>query len=77
MNVALKKLKWPLGYGELQIESELRSQLEDWQQAQQDAAEAHELKLAQVHKNISSIFRFSRVGNLARAKQMCQSRKSA
>ncbi len=71
LSAALKKLKWPLGYGVLQIEVELRIQLAKWQKAQQDAAEKHEKKLAQVHKNISSIFHFSRTGNLVRAKQMC------
>ena len=71
LGAALKKLKWPLGYGVLKIETELRNQLAEWQKAQQDEAEKHEKKLAQVHKNISSIFHFSRIGNLVRAKQMC------
>jgi hypothetical protein len=71
LSAALKKLNWPLGYGVLQIETELRNQLAAWQKAQQDAAEKHEQQLALAHKNISSIFHFSRIGNLARAKQMC------
>ena len=71
MNVALKKFKWPSEYGELKLETELRRQLTNWHQAQQDAAEAHELQLKLTHKNISSVFRFARVGNLPRAKQLC------
>jgi len=41
----------------------------DWGKVQKASADAHEQKLALAHKKISSVFRFSRAGNLARAKQ--------
>ena len=44
----------------------------DWRNEQKASAEAQREKLARMHKNISSIFRFSRAGNLARAKQTAQ-----
>jgi exonuclease SbcC len=67
---ALKNLKWSAEFGELQVATELRQQLADWRKAQQDSADAYQQKLDKLHKNISSISRFSRAGNLSRAKQM-------
>ena len=66
---ALKKLKWSTDFAELQVATELQQRVVDWGKAQKAAADAHEQKLALAHKNISSVFRFSRAGNLARAKQ--------
>ncbi|MDH3760764.1 MAG: DUF349 domain-containing protein [Gammaproteobacteria bacterium] len=72
INAALKSLEWPADLAELQVATELRQQLEDWAEAQKASADAHEKKLAGVHKKISSILRFSRAGNLARAKQIAE-----
>ena len=72
LNAALKNLKWPPVYGELQVATELRAQLADWNNAQKASAAEREQNLDLVHKKISSIFRFSRAGNLARAKQFCE-----
>jgi len=72
LNAALKKLKWPSVYGELQVAAELQSQLTDWRQTQKTSAAERQQKLDLLHKKISSIFRFSRSGNLARAKQLCE-----
>jgi hypothetical protein len=66
---ALKGLKWPAEFAELQVATELQQRLVDWGKAQQASAEDYEQKLALAHKKISSVFRFSRAGNLARAKQ--------
>ena len=72
LSAALNKLNWPLGYGELQIETELREQLTEWQKATTGCGRDTRTATGSVaHKNISSIFHFSRIGNLARAKQMC------
>ena len=71
LSAAIKKLNWPSVYGVLQLETELRQQLTEWNKANKDAAETHEQQLSFVHKNISSIFHFARIGNLARAKQTC------
>lgn len=67
--LALKNLKWPTDFAELQVATELQQRVVDWGKAQKASADAHEQKLALAHKNISSAFRFSRAGNLARAKQ--------
>lgn len=72
LNTALKNLKWPAVYGELQMATELQTQLTDWQKTQATSAAEHQEKLDLLHKKISSIFRFSRAGNLARAKQFCE-----
>ncbi len=69
VEVALKNLKWPTDFAELQVATELQQQVVEWGKAQKASADAHEQKLVLAHKNISSIFRFSRAGNLARAKQ--------
>ncbi len=66
---ALKNLKWPTDFAELQVATELQQRVVDWAKAQKASADVHEQKLARAHKNISSVFRFSRAGNLARAKQ--------
>ena len=66
---ALKNLEWPVDFAELQAATELRRQVADWRKAQQACADAYQQKLALAHKNISSIVRFSRAGNLPRAKQ--------
>ncbi len=71
LSSALKKINWPSTYGVLQLETELQEQLSEWNTAKQDAAKSHERQLTLVHKNISSIFHFAKVGNLTRAKQMC------
>lgn len=72
LNAALKKLKWPAVYGELQVATELQAQLTDWRKTQATSVAQRQEKLDLVHKKISSIFRFSRAGNLARAKQFCE-----
>lgn len=72
LRAALKKLQWPAAYGELQVATELQAQLTDWQKTQAASAAEHQEKLDLLHKKISSIFRFSRAGNLARAKQLCE-----
>lgn len=72
LNAALKQLNWPAAYGELQCATDLQAQLADWRSIQKTAADDEKQKLDLVHKKISSIFRFSRAGNLARAKQFCE-----
>ena len=72
LGAVLKKLRWPDGLPELQVETEVRQQLLDWRNEQEASAQAQREKLARMHKNISSISRFSRAGNLARAKQTAQ-----
>jgi len=72
LEAALKKLKWPDEFAELRVATELRQQLADWRHLQQAAKDTQEKKLAQAHKNISAIFRFSRAGNLARAQQLSE-----
>lgn len=69
---ALKNLDWPTDFAELKAATEVRQQLLDWREEQKASKEAHQQKLSQVHKKISSIFRFSSTGNLARAKQTAQ-----
>ena len=71
LRAALNKLNWPEDNGVLQLETELQEQLSDWTSAKKEAAESHERQLTLVHKNISSIFHFAKIGNLGRAKQMC------
>ena len=71
-NAALKSLKWPADFAELRVATELRQQLADWRKAQKVSADAHEQKLAGMHKKINSIFRFSHAGNLARANQIAK-----
>jgi hypothetical protein len=72
LKAVLKKLKWPSIYGELQVATELQAQLTDWDKAQKSSAAERKQKLDSLHKKISSIFRFSRTGNLTRAKQFCE-----
>ncbi|MBG7609244.1 MAG: DUF349 domain-containing protein, partial [Anaerolineae bacterium] len=72
LNAALKNLKWPTVYGELQVATELQAQLTDWRKTQATSVNEQQEKLDLVHKKISSIFRFSRAGNLTRAKQFCE-----
>ena len=72
LNAVLKNLKWPAVYGELQVATELQAQLTDWRKNQAASAAERQEKLDSLHKKISSIFRFSRAGNLARAKQFCE-----
>ncbi|MCK4674398.1 MAG: hypothetical protein KAT61_00665, partial [Gammaproteobacteria bacterium] len=72
LNTALKKLKWPSVYGELQVVIELQAQLADWSKTQKASVAERQQKLDSLHKKVSSIFRFSRAGNLARAKQFCE-----
>ncbi len=72
LNVALKNLDWPDDIAELKAATEVRQQLQNWREEQKASKEAHQQKLHRVHKNISSVFRFSRAGNLARAKQIAQ-----
>ena len=72
LTAALKKLKWPDDLAELQAATEVQQQLSDWRNEHKATADANREKLAGLQKNISSIFRFSRAGNLARAKQVAQ-----
>ena len=66
---ALRNLEWPAAYGEINLATVLQQQCDSWQKQLQDTADAHKEKLDAVHKNINSLFRFSRAGNLGRAKQ--------
>jgi exonuclease SbcC len=77
LDVALKNLNWPANLVELQVANELRQQLVDWGKARKTSVDAYQQKLAQVHKKISSIFRFSRAGNLSRAKQFAEKAEKA
>ena len=72
LNAVLKKLKWPSVYGELQVATELQALLTEWRKSLKTSVAEREQKLELLHKKISSIFRFSRAGNLARAKQLCE-----
>ena len=72
LGAALKKLRWSDDLTELQIATEVQQQLLDWRNEQKASAQAQREKLARMHKNISSISRFSRAGNLGRAKQLAQ-----
>ncbi|MFT5502819.1 MAG: exonuclease SbcC [Gammaproteobacteria bacterium] len=72
LDAALKNLEWSNDFSELQVASEVRQQLQDWRNELRATAEAQHEKLAKMHKNISSIFRFSHSGNLTRAKQVAQ-----
>jgi exonuclease SbcC len=74
---ALKNLKWSQDLIELQAATEVRQQLSGWRNEQDASAQAQRDKLARIHKNISSIFRFSDAGNLARAKQTAQKVENA
>lgn len=69
LKAALANLEWPAEYGELKLATELQQQLNRWQNQQQAFVEAHQKKLDSVHKNINAMFRYSRAGYLARAKQ--------
>jgi len=77
LGAALKKLKWPDDFTELQVAKEVQQQLSDWRNEQQASAQAQREKLAGMHKKISSISRFTRAGNLGRAKQVAQRAKKA
>ncbi len=72
LGASLKNLDWPGDFVELKIASEVQQQLQNWHDEKNAAKEAYQRKLARVQKNISSIFRFTRAGNLARAKQIAQ-----
>ncbi|MGB5282673.1 MAG: DUF349 domain-containing protein, partial [Arenicellales bacterium] len=52
--------------------TELQAQLADWRKTQAASVAERQHKLDLLHKKISSIFRFSRAGHLARAKQYCE-----
>lgn len=72
LSAALKKLQWPDLYGELNLLVESAEQLNSWQQNIQSIKQERQQRLDGLHKKISSIFRFSRHGNLNRAKQLCE-----
>lgn len=72
LTTALKGLKWSNDLTKLQSTAEVEQQLLDWRNLLEATAQAQRDKLAKVHKNISSITRFSRAGNLARANQVAQ-----
>jgi DNA repair protein SbcC/Rad50 len=76
-NTALQELNWPAAYGELQVAAELQQQLEKWRKTQKASADEYDKKLSRLHKKISSIFRATRAGNLARAKHTCESVEKA
>jgi exonuclease SbcC len=76
-NAALQQLDWPAAYGALHVAAELQQQLEKWRKTQKTSADEYDKKLAQCHKKISSIFRATRAGNLARAKHTCESVEKA
>lgn len=69
LHAALKNHKWSADFPKLKTASQLQQQLDDWRNQKETAAAEQEQKLAQLHKKISSVFRLSRAGNLARAKQ--------
>ena len=72
LETALKNLDWPADFPALQVATEIERQLAHRREARQAIAEAYAQKLAAAHKNISAVFRFSRAGNLARARQIAQ-----
>jgi len=72
MEAALKNLQWPAALGTLQVANELRVQTADWRVTLEKSAAERKQKLDRLHKKISSIFRFSRSGNLVGAKQFCE-----
>ena len=74
---ALARLKWPAEFSALKMATELHQQLSDWGTAIETAAAEREQKLAQLHKKISSVFRFTRAGNLARARQLFERTEKA
>ncbi len=69
---ALKDFQWPVELGELNLLKELQAELSEWHKFQQQTAEERQTRLDSLHKKINSIFHFSRIGNLARAKQYCE-----
>ena len=72
LEAVLKQFQWPAMYGELRTATELQLRLTDWRKALKASADEDKQKLDRLHKNISSIFRFSRAGNLRAAKQFCE-----
>jgi exonuclease SbcC len=69
---ALDQIKWPSSYGELKIVGALQAQLKEWNKALKESAAERKKNLDLLHEKINSIFRFSRSGNLVRAKQLCE-----
>jgi hypothetical protein len=67
---ALEKNKWPSLYGELKMVGALQAQLKEWNKALKDSAAERKKNLDLLHEKINSISRFSRSGNLTRAKQL-------
>lgn len=69
---ALEQVKWPSLYGEPKLVGALQAQLKEWNKALKESAAERKKNLDLLHEKINSIFRFSRSGNLARAKQLCE-----
>lgn len=69
---ALEQVKWPSLYGELKLVGALQAQLKEWNKALKESAAERKKNLDLLHEKINSIFRFSRGGNLVRAKQLCE-----
>ena len=66
---ALNKLKWPAQFTSLKSVNELHAKLDSWQNSRKASAAEYKQSVDLVHKKIGSIFHFSRIGNLMRAKQ--------
>ncbi len=68
----LKIHNWSAAYGELKVATELQAKLSEWRDLQKKLTTDRQQKLDGLHKKISSIFHFTRSGNLGRAKQFCE-----
>ncbi|MCG6938789.1 MAG: DUF349 domain-containing protein [Gammaproteobacteria bacterium] len=69
---ALKNFQWPAAYDGLKAADELQLLLADWRKTLERSVAERKQQLDRLHKKISSIFRFSRAGNLVAAKQFCE-----
>ncbi len=72
LKTTLEKFNWPDEYGELQAATELQTQLTAWQKQLKASIDEQKHSIDRLHKKISSVFRFSRSGNLPAAKQFCE-----
>ncbi len=70
LEAAMNRLKWPEHFAKLQVADEIDKWVKDWRKEQKSAEDEYKKKLTQIHKKINSIFHFSRIGHLARAKRI-------
>ncbi len=66
----MKRLKWPVEFGKLQVAADMGDWVKSRRMEQKSVEDEYQKKLTQVHKKINSIFHFSRIGNLGRAKRI-------